>query len=276
MRIVVTGAGGGLGRASCAGMPSHHDVIALGHADLDIGDHHAVMQTVPGLRPDLIVNCAAFTAVDANESDPVRAHRDNAQGPQSLALAARSAGARILHVSTDYVFDGTQTRPYDETDEPHPLSVYGRSKLAGERLVREVTPEHLIVRTGFVFGGGEDFLSRQLDELAAGRDAAGLEDRVGSPTSVGELAARLLPLVLTGLPGTFHIAGPEATTWFDVLLRCKRIGGFAGQVRPQRASDLGLAAPRPSMSALTSVRLPQMPVAPMPPLDASLAAMIAR
>jgi dTDP-4-dehydrorhamnose reductase len=106
LRIVLTGAGGGLARAFLGVVPSHHDVVALAHADLDIGDHHAVMALVPALEPHLIVNCAAFTAVDANEGDVARAFRDNAQGPQSLALAARMSGATLLQVSTDYVFDG--------------------------------------------------------------------------------------------------------------------------------------------------------------------------
>jgi dTDP-4-dehydrorhamnose reductase len=273
---VVTGAGGGLGRAFLAVVPAHHDVVALAHADLDVGDHDAVMQTVAPLAPDLIVNCAAFTAVDANETDPERAFRDNAQGPQSLALAARRSDAILVHVSTDFVFDGTAGRPYDETDEPRPLSVYGRAKLAGERMVREVTPAHVIVRTGWVFGGGSDFLSGQVARIANGEDVAGIEDRVGSPTSVHDLAARILPLVLSGRPGTFHVAGPEATTWFDVLTRCARILGSTVTVTPQRAGDLGLVAPRPRVSALTSVRLPGLPVPPMPSLDDSLAAAFGR
>jgi dTDP-4-dehydrorhamnose reductase len=276
MRIVVTGAGGGLGRALLSAAGPHHDLIGLTHADLDIGDHDAVMQTVVPLGPDLIVNCAAFTAVDANETDPVRAFRDNAQGPQSLALAARDVGARILHVSTDYVFDGERDRPYDETDVPRPLSVYGRTKLAGERMVRDATPEHVIVRTGFVFGGGRDHLSTQVAALAGGEDAAGIADRIGSPTWVVHLAERLIPLALSGRPGVFHLAGPEPASWFQVLERCKEMGGFPGRVIAQQAGDLGLPAPRPRMSALASLRLPVGLVEPMPPLDAALAALLAR
>jgi dTDP-4-dehydrorhamnose reductase len=276
MRIVVTGAAGGLGRAFLAVVPAHHDVSALAHDDLDIGDHHAVQAAIAALEPELIVNGAAFTDVDANETDPIRAFRDNAQGPQSLALAATAVGAVLLHVSTDFVFDGSLDRPYDETDEARPLSVYGRTKLAGERLVRQAGPRHVIVRTGFVFGSGDDFLTGQLDRLAAGDDVEAIEDRIGSPTYVGHLAERLLPLVLTGLPGTFHLAGPESTTWFDVLRRCAAIGGFGGEVRPQRAEDLGLAAPRPRMSALASVRLPAGPVPPLPPLDDALTSLLRR
>ena len=276
MRIVVTGVGGGLGRALMEVVPGHHDLVPLSHAELDVGDHDAVMRTVPSLRPDAIVNCAAFTAVDANESDPRRAFRVNAQGPHSLALAARSCTAALLHVSTDYVFDGTKDAPYDETDEPQPLSVYGRSKLAAERFVRHTLTEHLIVRTGYVFGGGDDYLSRQVARLRRGEDAAGLQDRVGSPTSVVHLAERLVPLILTHRWGTYHVAGPMAASWYDVLRRCKELGGFGGSVVAQRAAELGLPAPRPEMSALRSVFMENLSVPPFPPLDEALLAFVGR
>jgi len=146
MRVVVTGAGGAVARSFLELAPSHHDVVPLAHADLDVGDHHAVMQTVVPVRPDAIVNLAAFTKVDDCETDREEAYRSNATGPHNLALAARASGAVLLHVSTDYVFDGTKESPYDELDRPNPISVYARSKLGGEELVRQVTPEHFVVR----------------------------------------------------------------------------------------------------------------------------------
>jgi dTDP-4-dehydrorhamnose reductase len=275
VRLVVTGAGGGLGRAFLAHVPAHHDIIALGHADLDIGDHAAVMQTLPALRPDAILNFAAFTKVDANETDPTRAVNDNAVGPQNLALAARRCDAAVLHVSTDYVFDGTKGSPYDELDDTAPLSVYGRTKLAGERHVRHVAPEHVIVRIGHVFGGGTDFLTGAVAAMRAGDPVAAIEDRRGTPTFVADVAQRLLPMLMTGRWGTYHLAGPHPSSWFEVLTRVKALEGLTAEIRAQRSADLGLVARRPVDASLTSAYVESLGIEPMPSLDDSLAAFLA-
>jgi dTDP-4-dehydrorhamnose reductase len=275
LRIIVTGAGGGLGRAFLDRVPSHHDVIAFTHGDLDVGDHEAVRRSIEPLRPDAVVNLAAFTQVDANETDQARAFRDNALAPQHLALAARTCGATLLHVSTDYVFDGQKGSPYDETDTPAPLSAYGKAKLAGERFVRDLHPASFIVRVGYVYGGGRDFLSGAVRRLAAGDAAGGLRDRIGTPTFVGHLAERIVPLLLTGRFGTYHLSGTEPMSWFEVLTRVRDLGGLPGEVEPQRSADLGLLAPRPRNSAMTSVFLDHLGLEPMPSLDEGLKAFLA-
>jgi dTDP-4-dehydrorhamnose reductase len=276
VRLLVTGAGGGLGRAFCERVPPHHDVVSLSHGELDIGDHAAVMRTLLPLAPDAIVNCAAYTRVDDCEAAPERAYHANAVGPQNLALAARRTGSMLLHVSTDYVFDGEKEDAYDELDPPHPASVYARSKLAGEGLVERFQPESFIVRTGYVYGGGSDYLTRAVRALSDGEDAGGLADRTGTPTFVLDLADRLLPLVLSRRFGTYHIAGPEPTTWFEVMERAKRFGDLPGRVVPQQAAELGLPAPRPRNSSLVSVFATEAGIEPLPPLDESLAAFLGR
>jgi dTDP-4-dehydrorhamnose reductase len=274
VRLVVTGAGGGLGRAFLERMPAHHRVHTLTHGQLDIGDHEAVMRTVPALRPEAILHLAAFTDVDGCETDPVRASRDNALGTQHVALAARASGAILLYVSTDYVFDGSKGAPYDELDAPNPISAYGRSKLAGERFVRDLVPEHMIVRTGQLFGGGADYVSGAVARLRAGETVGGIADRVGSPTFVPHLASRILPVLLTGRFGTYHVAGSEATTWYDVLRRARAIGELPGNVEPQEAASLGLAAPRPANAALASSYLPHLGIEPLPSLDEAIAELL--
>lgn len=269
MRIIVTGAGGGLGRAFIGALPEQHDVDGFTHDGLDIGDNDQVQQLIPGLKPDVIVNCAAFTKVDACETDADTAFRGNAIGVQNLALAARASGAMLLHVSTDYVFDGEKGTAYDELDTPNPRSVYARSKLAGERFAQQ-HPEHFLVRTGFVYGGGTDFLSGATARLEAGESVGGLADRIGSPTYVRDLADRLVPLVLSERFGTYHLAGAEATTWFRVLGRVKEIARFSGTVTEQTAEELALPAPRPRNSSMVSLFAEAAGIPAMPPLDDAL------
>ncbi|MGH2656966.1 MAG: dTDP-4-dehydrorhamnose reductase [Actinomycetota bacterium] len=270
MRIAVTGAGGGLGRAFVASVPAGHEVSEFARADLDVRHHDQVVRTLVPLEPDLILHLAAMTSVDGCQAEPGRASETNVLGTFNVAVAARRSGARLVALSTDYVFDGEKGAPYDEGDRPNPLSVYGWTKLAGERAAEAVAPDLLVVRTAWVFGSGKDFLSRAVRELRAGEEVGGIVDQVGSPTHVAHLAERLLPLVESDVRGVVHLAGPEATTWHDVLVRAKRAGGLAGEIVGQKADEVGRPAPRPANSSLTSVVLPGTMVPAMPPLDEAI------
>jgi dTDP-4-dehydrorhamnose reductase len=270
MRILVTGAGGQLGTdvvhlASGAG---HHDVVAATHARLDVGDRDAVMTAFSALQPDLVVHAAAWTAVDACESDRDTAWRVNALGCRHVADGARLVGAHLVAVSTDYVFDGSSPDPYTEWDAPNPLSVYGRSKLGGEREVAGALPGVTIVRTSWVCGPhGSNMVKTVLRLSAEGKPLRFVDDQRGCPTFTGDLAGMLLRLGIGRLPGVFHVTNQEATTWYrfarDVLAAA---GRDTGLVEPIATADLQppRPAPRPANSVLdnAALRLSGIPLLP--------------
>lgn len=247
-----------------------HELIPFTHEELAVEDLPAVMDRLVPPRPEVIVHAAAMTSVDGCEVDPRGAFLANALGTRNVAQAAARAGAVLVYISTDYVFDGEKGEPYHEFDAPNPISVYGASKLAGEREARTIAPEHLVVRTSWVFGGGKDFLSGALGRLAAGESVPAIVDLVGTPTYVPHLAERLMPLVRSGHRGVVHLGGSEVTTWHDVLVRAVDLGVLPGEVAEQKADELERPARRPANSALASLVLPIPEVQPMPPLEAAL------
>jgi dTDP-4-dehydrorhamnose reductase len=275
MRILVTGAGGGIGRAFLERASSGHEVVPLTHRDLPVEDAGAVSARVRDERPDLVLHLAAKTSVDACEEDPDAARLVNARGTGNVARAAKEAGSLLVALSTDYVFDGEKGEPYDETDAPNPVNAYGRSKVEAERAVEDAGGAYIIVRTSWVFGSEGEFVRRSVDRLAAGREAGAIVDQVGTPTPVGHLAERLLPVVEAGLRGVVHLAGAEPTTWFDVLIRAKALGNLPGQVIEREADELGRPARRPRNSALTSRILSRTAVPPFPPLDEGIREVVA-
>jgi dTDP-4-dehydrorhamnose reductase len=267
MRVAVTGAGGGLGRALAAGAAGDHELIPFTHDELPVEDLQGVLDRIVSAEPEVIIHAAAMTSVDGCEENPRGAFLANALGTRNVAQAAARAGALLVYVSTDYVFDGERGEPYHEFDATNPISVYGASKLAGEREARTLAPEHLVVRTSWVFGGGKDFLSGALGRLAAGESVPAIVDLVGTPTYVRHFAERLMPIVLSGTRGVVHLGGPEVTTWHDVLVRAVDGLGLPGEVTEQKADELGRPARRPANSALASLVLPIPGVSPMPPLE---------
>ena len=267
MRIAVTGAGGGLGRAFISSVGAEHEVFPFTRQQLDVGAFDdSVRKALVPLKPDVIMHFAAMTGVDACEEDRTRAFESNTIGSGHVADAARDAGALLVAVSTDYVFDGEKGEPYDERDKPNPISVYGRTKYFGEEIALALADRCLVVRTAWVYGAGNDFASKAVKRLAVGEEVGAIADQVGSPTHVAHLGQRLLPLAMSGLGGVVHLAGAEAASWHDFLVRAKEIGDLPGEFLPQKAEELDRPATRPANSALTSVILEDQ-VPPMPPLD---------
>lgn len=267
MRVLVTGAGGQLGRelAEVFAGPSI-DLVALDRSALDVADRDAVLGAVTTLRPDAVVHPAAWTAVDACEGDPDRAFRVNALGTRHVADAARRVGAHVTYVSTDYVFDGTKPAPYVEWDDPSPASVYGRSKLGGER---ELDPGSTVVRTAWVFGRHGGNMVKTLLRLASAGDGEVrfVDDQRGCPTAADDLASVIRHLVTARLPGTFHVTNTGPTTWFDFA---RDVFAAAG-ADPQRVAPISTAeldpprpAPRPANSVLdnAALRLSGIPLLP--------------
>jgi dTDP-4-dehydrorhamnose reductase len=272
VRIAVTGAGGGLGRAFLESEAGAHDLVPFTHAELPVEDGAAVRERLAQAGPDMILHLAAMTSVDGCEVDPERAFAVNVRGTDSVARAAAAAGAVLVVLSTDYVFDGGKEDAYDERDVPNPLSVYGASKLQGEEAAAAAMPpaDLATVRTSWVFGAPGEFVRRSVGLLAAGQEVGGIVDQVGTPTYVRHVAERLVPLVEAGVRGVVHLAGAQPATWFEVLSRARELGDLPGRVIEQKADELDRPAPRPRNSALTSAILPSTVVPPMPPPDEGL------
>jgi dTDP-4-dehydrorhamnose reductase len=255
MRVLVTGAGGQLGRDLVAAF-AHHDVVAADHAALDITDRDAVLSAITSSRPDVVVNAAAWTAVDACESDPDRAWQANALAVRHLADGARRVGAWVCHVSTDYVFDGTKPEPYVEWDTPNPVSMYGRSKLGGER---ELGPGDTIVRTSWVCGEHGANMVKTILRLAGEHDRLTfVDDQRGHPTFTDDLAAVIYRLVVERRPGLFHVTNQGAVSWYEFA---REVLAAAGQ-DPDRVAPIATAdldpprpAPRPANSVLDNAAL---------------------
>ncbi len=258
MRIFITGAGGQLGRDLVAefSRPGHHEVVAAEHQHLDVGDREAVLGLITATRPDAVVHPAAWTAVDACEGDPDRAYRVNALGTRHVAEAARRVGAPVFYVSTDYVFDGTKPEPYVEWDEPNPQSVYGRSKLAGER---ELDAGSTIVRTAWVCGYHGATMVKTILRLAGEHDTLRfVDDQRGCPSFTEDLAVAIKQLVVEHRPGVFHVTHQGAVSGFEFAREVLRFAGLDPErVEPIATADLDppRPAPRPANSVLDNAAL---------------------
>jgi dTDP-4-dehydrorhamnose reductase len=263
MRIAVTGAGGMLGQAVVAAAAERgHEVVALGRAEADLTDAPALRAALAVAAPDAVVNCAAWTDVDGAEGDEDAATAVNGTGARNVAAAAAACGARVVHVSTDYVFDGSRSEPYVESDPVAPASAYGRSKLAGERAVAAVAPDHAIARTAWLFGaGGRNFVDTML-RLGSERDEVRVvADQVGCPTWTGHLAPALLDLAALDATGVFHVAAGGRCSWHDLAAAAMRRAGLDCEVAPTTTAEFPRPAARPAFSVLHTERA-ETPVLP--------------
>lgn len=257
MKIFVTGCNGQLGRAVNLQYKDNADVTFVNTdvADLDITKVDDVIKAVRAEKPDVIVNCAAHTAVDACETDLDNAYRINAIGPRNLSLAANEVNAKLVHISTDYVFDGKGTRPYTEFDPVGPQGAYGKTKLAGEEFVKAFADRYFIIRTAWLYGDGKNFVKTML-RLSETSDAVSVvNDQVGSPTSTKELAGAIAHLIPTDNYGLFHGTCEGVCSWADFTEEIFRLKGLSTKVNRITSAEFNAKAPRPAYSVLENYML---------------------
>jgi dTDP-4-dehydrorhamnose reductase len=236
-----------------------HDVIGYDRPELDISRPEACLAAVKKLQPDIILNAAAFARVDDCETHEKEAFSVNGYGAGNLSKAAAAAGSLIVHYSTDYVFDGTKKEAYREEDPPNPQSIYGKSKLLGEDLVRRNSPNHLILRTSWLFGrNGPNFIRTIVGAAAKGTPLRVVNDQKGSPTYSRDLAAQTLKMIAAGCRSTYHVTNSGFCTWFELASRAVEWAGLEGvPVTPVSSSEFPRPAPRPANSTLANARLKQ-------------------
>lgn len=278
MKVIVTGAGGMVGRALVRHCLSRvTDVSGLNHAALDITDDASIESALERERPDVLFNCAAWTDVDGCERDPDHARQANARGPELLAAACRRHNALLITISTDYVFDGEKEGFYTERDRPNPVSVYGRTKLEGERAAQTQWDRTIVVRCGYLFGtGGTNFLATCLDRLRRGERLRVINDMFGTPTYATHLAARLFELAERDLPGTYHVANSGDGASFAQFARetAEKASLDSSLITEVSVDSLGLPAPRPRNSRLRGLLSETIRLEPLPDWRDALAEFI--
>jgi dTDP-4-dehydrorhamnose reductase len=263
VKFLVTGALGQLGSEVVRCFRGlGHTVVAPGKRELNLLRPDQIRQAVTDARPDWVINCAAYTQVDKAESDAATAFRINRDGAEYLAQAVSRSGGRMLHVSTDYVFDGQQDWPYRETDVTKPKSVYGRSKLAGEQAVLAALPAAIVLRTAWVYGvRGRNFVKTMLRLAATGQELRVVDDQKGTPTAAADIAQAIAGLTNCDTRGVFHFTAAGETTWYGfavaILEEARRIGFRirTQSVVPIRTDQYPVAAPRPAYSVLDTAKI---------------------
>lgn len=261
MKILLTGRGGQVGQELERLLSKRGELIAVDRPELDLADPHAIQEFMRQVRPALILNTAAHTAVDRAESEPELALRINGEAPGVLAEEAKRLGALLVHYSTDYVFDGTKRVPYKENDPTGPLGVYGRTKLEGEVRVRGSGCRHLIVRTAWVYGRGRNFMNAILERARSGGALRVVNDQFGAPTWAADLAATTVRML--DLEGTYHVTAAGKTSWYEVAQELLRRSHLQAGIEGVTTEQYGARAPRPRYSVLDNAKLSAAGVAPI-------------
>jgi dTDP-4-dehydrorhamnose reductase len=282
-RLVLVGAGGMLGSMVARCLPLDYELILCTRSDFDLGDPARVEEALDRLAPEVIVNCAAFTQVDACETQEEQAARINGDGPGYLAGAAVRLGAVLVHISTDYVFDGSKRSPYTEEDWPNPRSAYGRSKLLGEeKIVASGLASWFILRTSWLYGpGGKNFVETILRLAQEREELRVVADQIGTPTYTGDLAAAIFRLLPTGAFGLYHVSNQGECSWYEFA--CEIVNQFVrhgGRVKvkkivPITTTEYPLPAARPAYSVFSKAKYESAVGVTLPPWQESLARYVA-
>jgi dTDP-4-dehydrorhamnose reductase len=256
MKLLVTGAAGMLGRdVMLAAGNAGHDVVGFGRAELDVTDPAALAKKLELERPDVVINCAAWTDVDGAEDAEEAAFAVNGTGAGNVAAAAAAVGASVVYISSDYVFDGAKGAPYVESDQPAPLSAYGRTKLAGEEATVAANKRHFVVRSAWLFGiGGPNFVETMLRLAGSGNEVLVVRDQVGSPTYTWHLAYGIVRLIEGIEFGIHHMAAAGQCSWYEFAREIFEQAKVECKVLSITTEEFGRPAPRPPFSALTSQR----------------------
>jgi dTDP-4-dehydrorhamnose reductase len=266
MRVFLTGATGQLG-ISLRHVLHDHDVVAPPESEADITDGSVILR-IADARPDVVIHTAAYTDVDGAEANADRAYAVNAHGSRNVAHGAAKAGARLVALSTDYVYDGAKPAPYVEDDPVAPLSVYGASKLAGERETLAVVPDAVILRTAWLYGDGKNFV-RTIIRLAGERsELRVVSDQVGSPTSAEDLARAIRALLATRASGVYHAVNSGACSWYEFAVTILRLAGIDRRVVPVATAELARPAKRPARAILDCAKLAKAGIQMRPWQDA--------
>jgi len=260
VKILLTGRNGQVGSELEAIL---HPAVATDHATLDLADADSIRSTVRAVKPNVIINAAAYTAVDKAESEPDLAMRINGAAPGVLGEEAKRANALLVHYSTDYIFDGTKRTPYLESDPPKPMSVYGRTKLEGETRIRASGCRHLILRTAWVYGRGGNFVRAILRQAEKGAALRVVNDQVGAPTWARDIARVTSELVKKNAEGIFNVSAGGSSSWYQVALEILRLVGRKVDVTPVSTAEYGAKAPRPAYSVLDNSKLRTRGVTPI-------------